>query len=68
MYVCICAAVTEAQVRACITTGASTTEEIGARCAAGTGCGSCLDRLDDLLVDIHAGRVDEVRAVVVRRD
>lgn len=49
MFVCICAAVNEAQVHACISAGARTTEDIGDRCQAGTGCGSCLDRLDDLL-------------------
>ncbi|HEX3650998.1 MAG TPA: (2Fe-2S)-binding protein, partial [Pseudonocardiaceae bacterium] len=49
MYVCICAAVTDAQVRACINAGALTVEEIGERCAAGTSCGSCLDGLDVML-------------------
>lgn len=49
MYVCICAAVTESEVRGCIATGASTVDDIGERCAAGTGCGSCLERLDALL-------------------
>ncbi|HET6501292.1 MAG TPA: (2Fe-2S)-binding protein [Amycolatopsis sp.] len=49
VYACICAAVTEGQVRACIEAGAGTAEEIGERCGAGTGCGSCLDRLDVLL-------------------
>ncbi len=45
MYVCICAAVTEAQVQACIDTGARTMERIGEQCQAGTGCGTCIDRL-----------------------
>jgi bacterioferritin-associated ferredoxin len=49
VYACICAAVTEAQVRVCIEAGAGSAEEIGERCGAGTGCGSCLDRLDLLL-------------------
>jgi bacterioferritin-associated ferredoxin len=49
LYVCICAAVSDAQVRACISSGARTVEEIGDRCQAGTGCGTCLDRLDDML-------------------
>jgi bacterioferritin-associated ferredoxin len=55
MYVCICAAVTEARVRACIDAGACTAEEIGKRCEAGTGCGSCLDRLD-ILIEERASR------------
>ncbi|MBC6448020.1 bacterioferritin-associated ferredoxin [Actinokineospora alba] len=51
MYVCICAAVSEARVHACILAGARTAEEVGDRCQAGTGCGSCLDRIDDMLED-----------------
>lgn len=49
MYVCICAAVTDAQVRGCIDAGAESVEEIGRRCEAGVQCGSCLDWLDTML-------------------
>lgn len=49
MYVCICWAVTEAQVRSCIAGGASTVEDVGDSCAAGTGCGSCQERIAALL-------------------
>jgi bacterioferritin-associated ferredoxin len=49
LYVCICSAVTDSEVRACIVAGADSVEEIGQHCAAGTGCGSCLEVLDDLL-------------------
>lgn len=49
MYTCICAAVTEPEVRACIHAGANTVEEIGDECLAGTGCGTCVHRLDALL-------------------
>ncbi|MGH3794326.1 MAG: (2Fe-2S)-binding protein [Pseudonocardiaceae bacterium] len=49
MYVCICAAVTEAQVRRCIAEGATTIEDVGDGCAAGTGCGSCVERIAALL-------------------
>jgi bacterioferritin-associated ferredoxin len=49
MYVCICAAVTEFELRTCIEDGARTAEEIGDACGAGTGCGTCLDRVDVLL-------------------
>lgn len=55
MYVCICAAVTDTQVRACIEAGACTVEEIGERCEAGTGCGSCLDGLDSMIDDRELG-------------
>ena len=57
MFVCICAAVSEVQVHACITAGARTAEEIGDRCHAGIGCGSCRDHLDDLIDErISGGR------------
>jgi bacterioferritin-associated ferredoxin len=49
MYACICHAVTEAEVSATIEAGARTEEEVGDACGAGTGCGSCLDRICDML-------------------
>lgn len=52
MYVCFCAAVTDTEVRACVRAGARTVEEVGDRCAAGTGCGSCLDHLDTILAAV----------------
>ena len=47
MYVCICAGVPDVEVRSCIARGARTVEEVGDACGAGTGCGSCLDRICD---------------------
>ncbi len=49
MYVCICHAVTRDEVTAEIAAGARTEEEVGDRCLAGTGCGSCVDRICDML-------------------
>ncbi|MEK6440388.1 (2Fe-2S)-binding protein [Pseudonocardia sp. T1-2H] len=49
MYVCICAAVTDVELRDCIGEGARTVEEVGEACGAGTGCGSCLNAVDVLL-------------------
>jgi bacterioferritin-associated ferredoxin len=49
MYVCICRAVTEAEVRGCIAAGACTVRDVVDRCAAGTGCGSCLGKIMALL-------------------
>jgi bacterioferritin-associated ferredoxin len=50
MYVCICAGVTEHELRGCVSAGARTIEDVGEACGAGTGCGTCLERLDVLLV------------------
>jgi bacterioferritin-associated ferredoxin len=63
VYVCICAGVPDGEVRACIAAGARTVEEVGNACGAGTGCGSCHDRIDVLLVAEHA--VSHVRGLPV---
>ena len=49
MIVCLCAAVTERDLDKVIEDGASTVEEIGRRCGAGTGCGTCLAELRERL-------------------
>ena len=54
MFACICAAVTETEVRQCVAGGARTVEEIGDDCGAGTGCGSCVQNLDVLLLATRA--------------
>jgi bacterioferritin-associated ferredoxin len=55
MYVCICQAVTDREVGAVIASGAGTAEEVGNRCGAGTGCGTCLDRIEAMLA-VPAGQ------------
>jgi bacterioferritin-associated ferredoxin len=52
VFVCICERVREREVRAAIHCGARTEEAVGAACGAGTNCGSCLDRILDL-IDEH---------------
>ena len=49
MYVCVCAAVTDSEVAACLDAGADTVDEVGQRCLAGTGCGSCVEEIESLL-------------------
>ena len=49
MYVCICSRVREHDVRVAIRCGAQTEESVGDACGAGTGCGSCLDRICELI-------------------
>ena len=53
MYACICNAVPETQVAQVISDGATTEEEVGAACGAGTGCGSCLDRICAMISAEH---------------
>jgi bacterioferritin-associated ferredoxin len=51
MYVCICSRVRECELRAAIRAGARTEEAVGDACGAGTGCGSCADRICDLIME-----------------
>ncbi|MGH3728537.1 MAG: (2Fe-2S)-binding protein [Micromonosporaceae bacterium] len=56
MYVCICARVAEREVRAAIRGGACTEEAVGNTCGAGTGCGTCLERICELIDESGAHR------------
>jgi len=49
MYVCVCQMVRESEVRTAIRCGARSEESVGDACGAGTGCGSCLDRIGELI-------------------
>lgn len=60
MYVCLCAAVTESEIRDCVARpDVDTVDEVGERCFAGTGCGSCHGRIEALL------RADRTTTVVL---
>lgn len=54
MYVCICAAVTDTELRTCIRAGSRTVDDVGDACGAGTGCGSCRDHIDVFLAAAYA--------------
>jgi len=62
VYACICAAVTTSQVEATILAGARTVSDIGERCYAGTGCGGCVNRLQELIEETEpsSDRVKEL--------
>ncbi|HEY1487122.1 MAG TPA: (2Fe-2S)-binding protein [Micromonosporaceae bacterium] len=62
MYACICERVRESDVRLAIRCGAHTEESVGAACGAGTGCGSCLDRICELIDEETATRLVAVGA------
>jgi bacterioferritin-associated ferredoxin len=49
VYACICHAVTDREVVHHVETGADSVEGIGERCNAGTGCGTCHERLERLI-------------------
>jgi bacterioferritin-associated ferredoxin len=49
VFACICAAVDEGEVLAAVDAGADTISAVGQLTRAGTGCGSCHDRIEDLI-------------------
>ncbi|WP_327069572.1 (2Fe-2S)-binding protein [Kitasatospora sp. NBC_01302] len=55
MYVCMCHAVTEDQVKKAIDGGANSPRQIAQGCKAGTDCGSCVRRIQAMLGE-HGGR------------
>jgi bacterioferritin-associated ferredoxin len=64
VFVCICHAVTEQQlVTAVLEDGADSIEAVGELTHAGTGCGSCHDRIEGVL-----GACGKVCALSTARD
>lgn len=53
MFVCVCKAVSQAEVEKAIDDGASTVEEVTRSCRAGGDCGACHQTIEDLIED-HA--------------
>ncbi len=49
MLVCHCESVNDRRIRKAIKAGATTVDEIGERCGAGTSCGGCLLLVERLL-------------------
>jgi bacterioferritin-associated ferredoxin len=49
MFLCLCRGVTDRTVQKIIDEGATTVAEVGARCGAGTDCGSCHDAIEQRL-------------------
>jgi bacterioferritin-associated ferredoxin len=49
VYVCICSAVTRDEFDRAVSDGARCLDSVGERCGAGTGCGTCHERLASLL-------------------
>jgi bacterioferritin-associated ferredoxin len=62
MLVCSCTRVSAEVIRSVIADGASTPDEIAARCRAGSRCGGCQPFLRDLL-EAHGIEVREPVAV-----
>jgi bacterioferritin-associated ferredoxin len=49
MYVCICRAVTEHEVKSAIEAGAKTVQAVTQACCAGDDCGACHATIEDMI-------------------
>ena len=52
MYICLCNAITEGQVRECARSGACSVGELTSQLGVGSGCGRCLECAVDLLREV----------------
>ena len=59
MFVCICARVRESEIREVVRAGAATEDSVGDACGAGAGCGTCLDRIAEIIESSVSRRVLE---------
>ena len=53
MYICICNAVTERQLKECARSGARSLEELAFQLGVGTGCGRCRECASGVLREMH---------------
>lgn len=60
MYVCVCHAVTEGDVRDKVAAGATTPKSVRAACGMRPGCGACVRRIRSMLDDYAAERAERL--------
>jgi bacterioferritin-associated ferredoxin len=66
MYVCVCRAVKEEQVRAAIEAGAETVSAVTAACCAGDDCGACHGVIEEMIEE-HQERTAPEEVAARRR-
>jgi bacterioferritin-associated ferredoxin len=52
LYICICNAITERQVRECARSGVCSVDQLASELGVGAGCGRCLECATDLLREV----------------
>jgi bacterioferritin-associated ferredoxin len=57
MYVCICNAITDKQIRAAAESGTTDVWGLQAKLGVATGCGSCMDTAAEILAEYRGRRV-----------
>jgi bacterioferritin-associated ferredoxin len=66
MYVCVCHAVTDGEVKAAIEGGASTREGVTRACRAGGDCGACHGHIEEM-IDEHGEKLVAASRLVRER-
>jgi len=61
MYVCICNAVTDKEIRAAATTGVSNLWDLQKKLGVAAACGSCKEHAMEVLAEAKSGTVTEPR-------
>ena len=59
MYVCLCKGISNRSIRRLVEEGARSVDEIGARCGAGTSCGTCRLDIEGMLKDARSASACE---------
>jgi len=54
MYICICNAITERDVRECARRGCCSVAELSVELGVGTGCGRCRPAASEILNEVHS--------------
>ena len=49
MYICICQAVTDRQIRSAVAAGAASLSDVAMQLGVGTGCGCCREAAEQLI-------------------
>ena len=66
MYLCVCRAVTQQQVKAAIEGGARSVDDVTAACCAGDDCGACHGKIEELIEERHGSVAPSKRLRVIR--
>jgi len=51
MYICICSAITDRQIRAAVAAGATSLEDVSMQLGVGAGCGCCREAAQQIVRD-----------------
>ena len=62
MYICLCKAVTDSEIRAAVEDGVEHVSHLAERCGLGTGCGRCQETAQQVIEEHLAGSLSYAAA------